>query len=166
MSFMRRLSWHNVCGQPAGAIASVSFARHIAWLLYGVGVVLATAFLCLLLAGASPLSAYADEGDAQVQEAVEDLEEAFADAYDEAQNEEAETADMASSKSDDAAATNSGGKGTLAKGGAPMKENPYTSPMHDLAFVLLGIMISTSAFFFVVNGRLKKSIEKMRHFVD
>ena len=99
-------------------------------------------------------------------EAVEDLEEAFADAYGEAQNEEAETADMASSKSDDAAATNSGGKGTLAKGGAPMKENPYTSPMHDLAFVLLGIMISISAFFVVVNGRLKKSIEKMRHFVD
>ena len=163
---MGRIGWHNVCNQPVGAVTSVPFTQRIVSTLRRLVMLLTTAFLCLLLAGAMPLAAYAVESDAQTQEAVEDLEEAFVDAYDETQDEQAETADMVSSKNDDAAAAGSAGTGALAKSRAPMKENPYASPMHDLAFVLLGIMISTSAFFFIINGRLNKNIEKMRKFVD
>lgn len=129
---------------------------------------LAAALFCLLLSGATPLSAYADEADPQTQEAIEDLQEAFTEAYNEAQAEEAEegeTADMASSKSSDAD-KDSAGKEALAKSGGPMKQSPYATPLHDLAFVLLGVIIATSAFFFAFNGRLNKNIDKMRRFVD
>lgn len=162
---MRHFIWDNVCGRLARAVESMPLTHRVTPWLCGFGALLTAALVCLLLSGMAPLSAYADEVDAQTQEAIENFQEAFTDAYEEAQDEEAESSDMASSKNG-GANEGSTGKEALAKSSGPMKQSPFASPLRDLAVVLLGIIIATSVFFFVSNGRLNKNIDKMRRFVD
>ena len=168
-SFMRDIAhrW------SAGTCASVSPMRGITRISCAVVALLATALLALLLSAATPVASYADEPDEQTQQAMQQLEEAFTDAYNEAQEEDGVTADEASPLTDSTAenATASDddsapAEETIEDDENPLAESPYASPVNDFVWVLLAAIIVVAAFFLVSTGRLNKNIEQMRRFVD
>lgn len=166
---MRRIRRDTVCCQPTGASVRVSYAQRLVKLLCGIGAFLSAALLCLFLSGSTPLSAYADEAEPQNQEALETLEEVFADALDNAQAGD-QTADMASSLPDfsaDVSAADASGSTKKAEDKKGLqKASPYASPLRDISWALLGIIVVASVVLLLLTGRLNKNIDKMRRFVD
>ena len=168
------------------AVAHTGLPMRLGKVLVGFAV----AFMLLFsLMGAAVSPAYADEVDPQTQEALQQLEQAFADAYEESQNQGA-AADEASSLQDDASAgaeaiddeetplaAQPGASGAEADEAAaveeeiaddenPLAANPYAAPVHDFVWVLLVAIIAVAGFFFLSNRRLDKNIDQMRRFVD
>lgn len=144
-----------------------------------LGAAIAALFLSFsLVMPASP--AYAAEVDPQTQAALEELEQAFTEAYEQSQGANDMTGDMASSLDDEggeqesiadddtplAAAPSAAAEEEIADEENPLAANPYASPVHDFAWVLLVVIVAVAAFFLISTRRLDRNINQMRRFVD
>ncbi|MDO4401218.1 MAG: hypothetical protein Q4D27_09780 [Coriobacteriia bacterium] len=126
-------------------------------------------------------SAYASEVDPQTQAALQELEQAFSEAYAASQGEDGATADMASplrstpkvstseesiTDEDTPLAAYPEAVEEIPDDENPLAASPYAAFVHDFAWVLLGIIMVVAAAFLVFTRRLNKNISQMRRFVD
>lgn len=153
---------------------------------------LAAFFVSLILAfglAAAPAPASAAEADSQTQAALEQLEQAFADAYAASQADGDIAADQASSlkaapdaasgefiaddetplaayDAQDADPSSSAVEEEILDDENPLAASPYAAPVFNFVWVLLVVIVAVAGFFLVSTRRLDKNINQMRHFVD
>lgn len=149
---------------------------------------LIVAIVCAFaLAAGVPAPSYAADVDADSQAALQQLEKAFADAYEAAQADNGTTADMASSLDATKVSQSSGSveisddetplaaspdvaasadEEEILDEENPLAANPYASPVNDFVWVLLAIIVVVAGYFFFSARRMEKNIQQMRRFVD
>ena len=155
------------------------------------GLLVALVLACAFAVGvASP--AQAADVDPQTQAALQELEQAFTEAY-EASQDAGSTADEASGLRDsangaageaiaddetplaaypdddasaEADAAAAADEEEILDDENPLAASPYAASVNDFVWVLLAVIIAVAVFFFMSNRRLGKNIDQMRRFVD
>ena len=149
-------------------------AAQTGWLARAFALLAALA-LSFTLAFAAPAPAYAADIDPETQAALQELEEAFVNAYEEAQAEASENGETIEDDGTPLAAAPGGEANDDAASPAeeeildeenPLTASPYAASVHGFAGVLLGIAAVAALFLLVLTNRLNRNIDKMRRFVD
>ena len=152
--------------ESAGMCVFSALPQIMVRLLSVMGALAMAMLISLSLSFAAAAPAYADELDQQDEAAIGELSDALTEAYEESQDEEKVTGDMASSVDESASTAAVPVDQKAQKNGNTLAKSAAASPIRDFGWVLLGISVAVAAFFLVSTNRLNKSIDKMRSFVD